>query len=241
MNLKYLIREKLWKQYCKINNSGNDDPNTNGEYFNLERILKQTGPGCTLIDLGGHEGAWSGKALQIQPKSSIFIFEPLPELQKHIESRFRGDQRITLINGAAAGEDGEIEIFLDTQSTYERLSAGRPGGKTIKSRSYGMNQFIRDNGLQSVYYMKMDIEGHELNVLSGLSDQIRKGFFNYVQFEYGGCNIDSRTYLLDFFRLFETGPYRMARIHPRGLEYVPVYNQKFEDFQYSNWLAVKAT
>lgn len=82
----------------------------------------------------------------------------------------------------------------------------------------------------------MDIEGHEVKVLSSLDNLLQKGFFDHIQFEYGGCNIDSRTYLLDFFRIFKNCPYDIFKIHQHHLEHIPTYSQSFEDFRYSNWL-----
>ena len=51
--------------------------------------------------------------------------------------------------------------------------------------------------------MKMDIEGHEPFALRGAKNSLQKGLFRYIQFEYGGCNIDSRTYLKDFYDIFQ--------------------------------------
>ena len=49
---------------------------------------------------------------------------------------------------------------------------------------------------QLIDYVKIDVEGHELDVLEGFGDLINK--IKLIQFEFGGCNIDTRT----FFKIF---------------------------------------
>ena len=60
-----------------------------------------------------------------------------------------------------------------------------------------------------------------------------------LQFEYGGCNIDSRVFLKDLFDAFMGLPYEFYKIRPRELLHVGKYCQKFENFEYSNWLAIQ--
>jgi hypothetical protein len=59
-----------------------------------------------------------------------------------------------------------------------------------------------------------------------------------IQFEYGGCNIDSRALLRDLFALFHSFGYRVGKLHPDGVRFAPSYDQRFENFQYQNWVAV---
>ena len=49
-------------------------------------------------------------------------------------------------------------------------------------------------------YIKIDVEGHELDALEGFGDLIKK--VRLIQFEFGGCNIDTRTYFQDFWYYF---------------------------------------
>ena len=45
-------------------------------------------------------------------------------------------------------------------------------------------------------FVKIDVEGHELEVLEGFGNLIK--ITKLIQFEFGGCNIDTRT----FFKIF---------------------------------------
>jgi hypothetical protein len=48
--------------------------------------------------------------------------------------------------------------------------------------------------------LKLDVEGHELSVLTGGKEMLKK--IQLVQFEFGGSNIDARTYFQDFWYFF---------------------------------------
>ena len=55
--------------------------------------------------------------------------------------------------------------------------------------------------IQAIDFIKIDVEGHELEVLRGTTDILAKGGIRFIQFEYGGCNMDARVLLKDLFDL----------------------------------------
>jgi hypothetical protein len=59
-----------------------------------------------------------------------------------------------------------------------------------------------------------------------------------IQFEFGGCNIDSRTYFQDFFYLLKDN-YRIYRVLKDGLFEIPTYKETYEIFTTINYSAVK--
>ena len=59
-----------------------------------------------------------------------------------------------------------------------------------------------------------------------------------VQFEFGGCNIDSRTFFKDYMNFFATD-FDVYRILSNGLRKLDAYNGRLEVFQSANYLAVK--
>src|SRR5205823_468681 len=86
-------------------------------------------------------------------------------------------------------------------------------------------------------FLKLDTEGHELSVLRGAEEMIGAGAIGSLQFEFGGCNIDSRTYFQDFFYLLD-GRYFVYRILSRGLARVRRYTEMDEVFTTTNYVAL---
>lgn len=59
-----------------------------------------------------------------------------------------------------------------------------------------------------------------------------------IQFEFGGCNIDSRTFFQDFFYLLKDN-YKIYRVLKDGLLEMPIYKETYEIFITINYLAIK--
>lgn len=59
-----------------------------------------------------------------------------------------------------------------------------------------------------------------------------------IQFEFGGCNIDSRTYFQDFYYLLKDN-YKIYRILKNGLIEIKSYKEIYEIFITINYLAIK--
>ena len=59
-----------------------------------------------------------------------------------------------------------------------------------------------------------------------------------IQFEFGGCNIDSRTFFQDFFYLLKDH-YKIYRVLKDGLLEMPIYKETYEIFITINYLAIK--
>lgn len=59
---------------------------------------------------------------------------------------------------------------------------------------------------------------------------------DFIQFEFGGCNIDSRTFFQDFWYLLHD-KYNIFRIIPTGLYPIKEYSEMREIFLCTNYLA----
>ena len=78
-----------------------------------------------------------------------------------------------------------------------------------------------------------------MEVLNGFGDLI----FNtrLIQFEFGGCNIDTKTYFQDFWYYFLDKNFLIYRITPRGPKLLNFYNEIDEFFLTTNYVAINKT
>ena len=88
--------------------------------------------------------------------------------------------------------------------------------------------------------MKLDVEGHELDVLRGAVRMLESQKIKMISFEFGSCNLDSRTYFQDFFYFFkEIGMSTLFRITPSGyLSPIKEYQEIYEQFRTTNFIAL---
>jgi hypothetical protein len=84
--------------------------------------------------------------------------------------------------------------------------------------------------------MKLDVEGHELAVFEGAAALLQQDAISVVQFEFGGCNIHSRTYFQDFFDLLAPR-FDLFRVLPYTLYPISHYRETDEVFVTTNYVA----
>jgi FkbM family methyltransferase len=237
---------KACRDYASHFDGENDlDSYTNGEY----RVLATLLPDCAVaFDVGANRGDWCDSALALNPALEIHAFEPGADSFAALAARALPPQvrRHRLGLGAVAERRELYALGGDTRlaSLYRRTgleddykiatpSAGEP--VTITT----LDQYCADADVGAIDYLKIDTEGHDLQVLRGGADLIARRAVRFIQFEYGAGNVESRDLLKDFFAFFAETRYNLHKIHAEGYSHYPRYNVRLENFQYQNWLAVR--
>ena len=101
-----------------------------------------------------------------------------------------------------------------------------------------IDNFVAENGLETIDFAKFDIEGHELDALRGAARTLEQGRIKALAFEFGGCNIDSRTYFQDFWYVLGGLGYQIYVINPLfGTTRLKAYDERHEVFLTTNFIA----
>jgi hypothetical protein len=102
-----------------------------------------------------------------------------------------------------------------------------------------LDALAEKHGLSHVNFLKLDLEGHELEALKGSKNLLERKAIDTIMFEFGGCNIDSRTYIKDFWSLLvHQHQFSFYRLLPRRrLKFFPRYSESLEQFSWQNILA----
>jgi FkbM family methyltransferase len=219
----------------------NDDIHTNGEL----RLMQEKLPTCdTIFDVGSNIGQWATRALQINPAASLHCFEPSrPTFEKLLQAEFPANVYRNNFGLGSAPANEALHVFEDGaghNSLYQRrgLQDGwqlEPQARTEMIRLETLDRYCAQHGIEEIDFLKVDVEGHELEVFKGAVEALTAGRIKTIQFEYGGCNIDAKVLLKDIFEFFEPLDYRFYKLHSHGLRPVERYDQRLETFQYQNW------
>ena len=220
----------------------------NGEAWVVGAIRQMiTSPTAVLFDVGANQGvfaknlitAWRGLTYQ------LYAFEPSAKTFAILQRELPELPYVHLINKGLGVEPGKVELYSDKEgsglaSVYPRdLSHHRidfSSQEVIELTT--LDLFCDQHKIDRIDFLKLDVEGHELAVLKGGHRMIGEGRVNLIQFEFGGCNIDSRTFFRDYFNFFRE-KYTLYRILSDGLEPLPRYTEKLEVFQSANYLAMR--
>lgn len=234
---------KIASRYVeRFNSDNNSDFFTNGEAKLLRTALPEVSGGGVIFDVGANIGEWSLFCLSIAPEAEIHLFEPSAVTYQKLKHDLW--PRKAHVNNFGLGERNEVlrlNIFDDgsgMNSLYPRHGIGEH--KIIKTEEVQIrtiDDYCEECGIQQIDFMKVDVEGHELSVFKGASKMLSQKRISMIQFEYGGCNLDSRIYLRDIWDLLAKYGYKMAKIYPDRLHYYHDYDQQLETFKYSNWVA----
>jgi hypothetical protein len=98
-----------------------------------------------------------------------------------------------------------------------------------------IDKFCLKNGIDYIHFMKIDTEGHELEVLKGAASLISREAIGIIQFEFNEMNVLSRVFLRDFYRLLEG--YNIYRLDTNRLVPLYGYSPENEIFRFQNFVA----
>ena len=101
-----------------------------------------------------------------------------------------------------------------------------------------MDIFCQQYTIDSIDFLKLDGEGHELAVLKGGKQMFEEGRVGMVQFEVGGCNLDSKSFFREYYYFFSKD-YDLYRILSDGLRPIRSYSERLEVFLSANYLAIR--
>jgi FkbM family methyltransferase len=196
------------------------------------------------IDVGGNVGNYTAGLIERFPNSMIDVFEPSKSNIDTLNSRFELNRNVRIHGEAVSDTRGMATLFSNEPgSVLGSLTKRRLDHFNIKFDTLEQVQTIRfeefwKEELKSkrIDLVKLDIEGHELSALKGFGDAINN--VSVIQFEFGGCNIDTRTCFQDFWYFFSENGFELHRITPFGVYHLPRYSEAYEFFSTTNYIAV---
>lgn len=209
----------------------------------LVRKLLKNKP-MLAVDIGGNVGAYTAELRLRNPDLEIHIFEPSSVNVDKLTRRFRDDSCIHVIPYALSDRADSAVLYSNvagsglgslTQRRLDHFNINfdvKETVKTIRFESY----WREDLDSRTIDIVKIDIEGHELTALNGFGDAINNT--RVLQFEFGGCNIDTRTYFQDYWYYFKDKGFDLWRITPHGLQGIERYAETDEFFSTTNYIAV---
>ena len=232
----------------KMNFGNGGDFSQSGELFVAKYIESklEKEPLIIIFDVGANIGGYSKAVSDIfKDKSKIFSFEPSKKTFDLFLENTKNCNNIIPNNFGFSDKVYNQILFTNSEgsglaSVYQRNLEhfGIKMDKTEEIKLTTIDTYCAENKIERIHFLKLDIEGHELSALNGAKKMIIDKKIDFIQFEFGGCNIDSRTYFQDFY-YFLKDSYNIYRILKNGIREVPTYKETCEIFITINYLAIK--
>ncbi|WP_207479482.1 FkbM family methyltransferase [Arenibaculum pallidiluteum] len=229
---------------CGIGAGAGADVDTSGEGFALNYLagMFKDQREVTVFDVGGNVGRYTKAVLAHIPNARVYAFEPSPAAYASFTANV-SDPRCKAFNFGLSDSSGSAELFAPRPgagpaSLYARrldhFGIEMKPVETISLRR--LDEVCAENGIGRIDLLKIDAEGHELAILAGAGDMLRSGAVRAIQFEFGGSNIDARTYFQDLW--YALPDFSVHRILRDGLARVEAYREEDEIFLAQNFLAL---
>lgn len=201
-----------------------------------------------MVDVGANDGDYSADVRALAPRSQVHAFEPHPVTYGRLATRARelgfaahnlalGAQpgRLALYDYAGSSGTQHASVYADVISRLH--DGGEPVAHDIAVDT--LDAFAERQGIARIDLLKIDTEGHELQVLNGARGLIASGALDVVHFEFNEMNVVSRVFLRDFFDVLPG--FRLYRMLPDGLAPLGAYHaRRCEIFAYQNIVALRA-
>lgn len=169
------------------------------EPFPTKVFRRVVRPGDTVLDVGTNFGwfaalfaRWTGAG------GRVHAFEPVPFIADMARETLRlsgVEQRVTLNEVGLGSADGSFEIFTFDGLPLGHASAtdlGRADAHAHTCRVLTLDGYVRQHRLERIGFMKLDVEGHELEVLRGGREMLARPDGPVVYFETNQNCLDHR-------------------------------------------------
>lgn len=227
------------------------DVSSSGERAIFRLLKNRVTPPYCVFDVGSNVGQFLHLTLENigdDDKSRIHCFEPGHKTFRMLANSVPQDTRVRLNNLGIGREPGEALLHFDTAGsglaslTERRLTHFGIGFQESESVTLtSIDSYCSDNNIDHIHLLKIDIEGHELDALAGARTMFDRRSIDVVALEFGGCNIDTRTFFQDFWYFFANVDMKIFRITPSGyLHPITSYKESHEQFRTTNFIAVSS-
>ena len=207
----------------------------------------------TVLDIGANKGQWTRALLDVfgDRVARVHMFDPSPENYRELSNREDSlaglgpeeSERITAHPSGMGRTPGTATLYSNEEgsvlgSLYPHEEAGYGErmkhirlDTTVEVTVDTVDEFVSRSEIASVEIMKIDTEGHEMDVLQGAERSIHEGKIELILFEFGPHQVESRHFFKDFWQFLTRRLYEMyfvdndGNIHP-----IPRYEYRWERF-----------
>ena len=218
-----------------------------GEQFVISKVLKKyiKSEKPIFFDVGANIGDYAKELQQEFPNATIYAFEPnantfettqknLSSLDIYCVNLGMGNQseKKNIYSYDSDKSSQHATIYKDLMLDFYKVESIAE----IEMELTTIDNFCQQQQIDFIDFLKIDVEGHEIEVLKGAKNKIDEKKIKIIQFEFNVCNVISRVFLKDFYEILLN--YDIYRLDSNRLIPLLEYNFTNEIFQFQNFLAI---
>ena len=211
--LKWRFGRKL---YAQARGECVNDPEGNGEYWLLEKVVSNSISGDVFFDVGANKGEWTAKALVIAERSKLSItllpFEPSPSTRVLLNNRFEQSSEVAVQSCALSSEIGRLKFYSNGVGSGTNSLSDVSGIVEAEVDVSTLDIFAADKDIFKIKMLKIDTEGFDFNVIQGAAKYLSEGAIEVIQFEYNWRWLINHYCLRDVFLFIKDKPYVFGKL-----------------------------
>jgi FkbM family methyltransferase len=229
------FKQLHWIALRGMNYGAGYSPYDSGEIFFLHYVKKNSPGYINVLDVGANTGQYTLLCNQIfQKDCRIFSFEPTKHAFKKLEKNTNFSENILLYNFGMGEVNKKSKIYYSRLGSVQSSLFQDDGAVESENINlWTIDEFCEEHDIKHITILKLDVEGYEYKVLAGAKNSIKN--VDYIQFEFGNKQVDSRNFLKDFITILSN--FKIYRLIQDGLVEVNS-NPINEIFQTSNYVAI---
>lgn len=174
------------------------------QQFFWKKLKKYLPVNPTIIEGGAHNGGDTIKMAKLWPQSTIYAFEPVPELFASLVSNTKLYSNVKVFNKALSNKVGYQELFISSGRSDASSSLLIPKkhleihpdvvfSDKILVESISLDEFLYQEKIKEVHFLWLDIQGMEIHVLKEARNTLNNMIailleVNHLE-NYKGCHL----------------------------------------------------
>ena len=134
-------------------------------------------PGDIVIDAGSWIGDFAAYA-SVRGAGLIYAFEPSEHAFRYLEQTAGLNRNIIPVKKGISNENANMKFFEDTEGSSIGSTLLNASDRDTKSfsqvQTVRLDDFVRENNIPRVDFIKADIEGFERHMLAGAQETLRR-------------------------------------------------------------------
>lgn len=186
----------------------------------LVSFIEQGRP--VVFDVGAHRGQSIRAFRHLWPDSTNTSFEPDPSLARRLRATWSEVPGVKIVESAVLDNDATVSLFQfdssDLNSVLDRSQGSwikedsRKGEVAVTSLT--LDGYCDDNDVGRIDYLKVDVQGAELQVIQGAQGLLASRAIKYVLLELTFCDLyDGGALPSEVFASMESAGYRFVAMY----------------------------
>lgn len=139
-----------------------------------------------IFDVGANDGRTIDRLHEHLPHPQIFAFEPVVSTFQTLVEHTKDFDNVRCFNCAFGARSGRRKIYLNEEAavhSFDPTWGASHATETVDVTT--VDEVRNDLGVPLIHFLKLDVEGHELDVLKGAEEALAGSRIAMIQVEAG--------------------------------------------------------